>query len=116
MKLKNTFLTLLLSLFAVLAWAQPANDNCNNATSLGSLPTPGACISGNQDGAPITLNNQSTVGATGANPYPSLTGCASGGDMQSPALDVWYTFVATGTSADVAINGFPNAPRQTSTK
>ncbi|MFN7012909.1 MAG: beta strand repeat-containing protein, partial [Bacteroidia bacterium] len=109
MKIKNTFLLVLFLITSSLAFAQPANDNCNNATSLGALPTPGACISGNQDGAPITLNNQSTVGATGANPYPSLTGCASGGNMQSPALDVWYTFVATGTSADVAISGFPNA-------
>jgi gliding motility-associated-like protein len=109
MKLKNTLLTLLLSFFSVLAWAQPANDNCNTATNIGTLPTPGACVSGLQDGAPITLNNQSTVGATSPNPYVSLTGCSGGGNMASPALDTWYSFTTTGTLVNIAISGFPNA-------
>ena len=104
------FLSLLFVVMAnALVWAQPANDNCNNATNIGALPTPGACVSGLQDGATVTLNNQTTVGATGANPYTYLTGCTGGGNMQSPALDVWYTFTATGTSLNFAISGFPNA-------
>ncbi|MFN7013575.1 MAG: PKD-like domain-containing protein, partial [Bacteroidia bacterium] len=44
-----------------------------------------------------------------ANPYVSLTGCASGGNMASPALDVWYSFTTTGTLANITISGFPNA-------
>ncbi|MEW5675980.1 PKD-like domain-containing protein [Flavobacterium enshiense] len=111
--MKNIFtkfcLSLLFAIVSTLAWAQPANDNCNSATSIGSLPTPGVCASGIQDGAAVTLNNQTTVGATGANPYTYLTGCSGGGNMQSPALDVWYSFTATGTSLNFAINGFPNA-------
>ncbi|WP_035654647.1 PKD-like domain-containing protein, partial [Flavobacterium saliperosum] len=97
------------TVFGSLSWAQPANDNCNAATSFGSLPTPGACVAGLQNGATTTLSNQTTVGATGANPYVYLTGCSGGGNMQSPALDTWYSFVATGTTVNIAIAGFPSA-------
>ena len=109
MKIKNTFLLVLFLITSSLAFAQPANDNCNSATNLGVLPTPGACASGIQDGAAITLTGQSTVNATGANPYVSLTGCSGGGNMASPALDVWYSFTTSGTLANINITGFPNA-------
>ena len=87
----------------------PANNNCNGATSFGTLPAPGACIGGLQNGAPVTLNNQSTVGATGQNPYNYLTQCTGGGNMAAPALDTWYSFVASGTTINIAIAGFPSA-------
>ena len=92
----------------VFLLAQPANDECSGAISLGTLPTPGACISGLQNGAATTLNNQSTVGATAANPYIYQTGC-TGGAMSTFALDTWYSFTASGTIANVNITGFPNA-------
>lgn len=97
----------LLNLFG--AFAQPANDDCFGATNMGTLPTPGACIGGLQNGTPITLTGQSTVSATPESPYPYLTGCTGGGDMTPLALDTWYSFVATGTTVNVAISGFPNA-------
>ncbi len=92
-----------------LLFAQPANDEPCTATNIGTLPTPGACILGLQNGAVTTLNNLTTVGATGPNPYVSITGCAVGGNMASPALDVWYTFVATGTIVNITLTGFPSA-------
>ncbi|WP_035119035.1 PKD-like domain-containing protein, partial [Flavobacterium cauense] len=98
-----------ITVFGSLSWAQPANNNCSTATSFGSLPTPGACSSGLQDGATVTLSNQTTVGATGASPYVYLTGCTGGGPMQAPALDTWYSFTATGTILNLSIAGFPNA-------
>ena len=104
--------SILLSLFVIsssLLLAQPANDECAGATSLGTLPTPGACISGLQNGAPVTLNNQSTVGATAASPYIYQTGCQGGGNMTTFALDTWYSFTATGTTANINVSGFPNA-------
>ncbi|MFT3981040.1 MAG: gliding motility-associated C-terminal domain-containing protein [Ferruginibacter sp.] len=104
------FLACIVLQCAVLpVFAQPANDNCSSATSFGSLPVPGACIGGVQDGAVVTMSNQSTVGATGANPYSYITGCSGGGNMAAPALDTWYSFVATGSFLNVGITGFPNA-------
>ena len=96
-------------LLTSLVFAQPANDDCSGAINLGTLPTPGACISGLQNGNPVTLNNQTTVGATAASPYVYQTGCQGGGNMQTFALDTWYMFTATGTTANVNITGFPNA-------
>ena len=95
--------------FSFKTFAQPANDDCANAIDFGSLPTPGACIGGLEDGAPVTLNNQTTENATGENPYSYLTGCTGGGNMTAPALDTWYSFTATGTTANIDISGFPNA-------
>ncbi len=109
MILKNKIFQLsiaVLSAFSV--FAQPANDNCSGATSLGTLPTPGACIAGLQNGTATTLNAQTTVGATAENPYVYQTGC-TGGAMTTFALSTWYSFVASGTIANVNITGFPNA-------
>jgi len=97
-----------ISVFHFAGFAQP-NDNCSGATSLGTLPTPAvACIGGVRNGNPTTLTGQSTVGATAASPYIYQTGC-TGGTMTTFALDTWYSFVATGTTANVNITGFPNA-------
>ena len=90
------------------SFAQPSNDPCSGATSLGTLPTPGACIGGLQNGAPTTLTNQTTVGATAESPYIYQTGC-SGGNMTVFALDTWYSFVASGTTVNINVSGFPNA-------
>lgn len=97
-------------LFVNTVFAQaPANDNCSGATNLGSLPTPGSCSGGIQNGAVTTLNSQSNVGATAANPYIFIPDCEGGtADMAAPALDVWYRFQATGTTVNISIAGFPN--------
>jgi len=109
MKITKTFFQLVVVLgTAFSALAQPSNDNCSGAISLGTLPTPGACTSGLQNGAPTTLNNQTTVAATASAPYVYQTGC-SGGSMTTFALDTWYSFTASGTTANVVITGFPNA-------
>ncbi len=91
------------------AFAQPANDDCSGATNMGSLPTPGACISGLQNGAVTTLNAQTTVGATSPALYTYQTACVGGGNMTTFALDTWYSFVATGTTVNISVSGFPNA-------
>jgi gliding motility-associated-like protein len=89
-------------------FAQPANDECAGAISLGTLPTPGTCTSGLQNGTATTLNSQTTVAATAGNPYIYQTAC-NGGSMTTFALDTWYSFTASGTIANVNITGFPNA-------
>ncbi len=104
---RTTLLLLCLLFFIGNALAQPANDNCGGATNIGTLPTPGACISGLQNGAVTTLNNQTTVAATSPNPYVYQTGCQGGGDMTAFALDTWYVFTATGTTVNIVITGFP---------
>jgi gliding motility-associated-like protein len=106
MKLITLFSFLLLS---VGVFAQPVNDDCITATGMGTMPAPGPCIGGLQDGAPVTLAGQSTLGATGANPYNYITNCSGGGDMAAPALDTWYTLIASGTILNINISGFPNA-------
>lgn len=63
--------------FAAVAYAQPANDNCSGAIALTVSPT-GACA----NGIPGT-----TVGATQSQP-----GCVGGAED-----DVWYKFTATNT-------------------
>ena len=110
MNLKNKFFQLAIAVLSpLIAYAQPANNECAGAISLGTLPTPGACISGLQNGSATTLSNQTTVGATAASPYVYQTACTGGGSMTTFALDTWYSFIASGTTANVNISGFPNA-------
>lgn len=110
MKITKLFLQILVASSATFSvFAQPSNDGCAGAISLGTLPTPGACISGLQNGTATTLTNQTTVGATAASPYVYQTGCVGGGNMQTFALDTWYSFTASGTTANINITGFPNA-------
>ncbi|MBL1279551.1 MAG: hypothetical protein COA33_004735, partial [Fluviicola sp.] len=90
-------------------FALAQGDGCSTATNLGSLPTPGACIAGLQDGATITANG-TTVGSTADNPYVFQSTCQGvGGAMASPANDVWYSLTATGTILNISISGLPNA-------
>lgn len=103
---KNYFLSVLFSLVSLAAFAQPANDNCNTATNLGSLPNPGACSGGLQNGA-VVSSNGTLVGATAANPYVyNGSGCTgTSSSMASPANDVWYRFTATGTTVNITMTG-----------
>ena len=89
-----------------VAFAQPANDDCNSAQPI-VLPTPAACPSG--DGATVLISG-TTVNATASNPYPYMNGCSGGGNQQAPALDVWYSFVATGTVLHLNINSIFASP------
>lgn len=84
------------------AFAQPANDNCSTAQSLGTLPTPAACPSG--AGTAVSVAG-TLVGATPADPYIYQNGCsgAGGPNMGVPANDVWYTFVASGYEAVITV-------------
>ena len=72
----------------------PLPDDCSTACNLGSLPAPQACVSNTPDtsyGAPVSFS-MTNIGGTASGPnYSSLQGCAG------PAIDVWYTFTATGT-------------------
>jgi gliding motility-associated-like protein len=88
-------------LVSLLSWAQvPANDNCNTAQNLGTLPTPAACPSG--VGAAINVVG-TNIGATAPSPYTTLLGCQTGGNQPGPALDVWYSFVASGNQVNINI-------------
>ncbi|MBA2610960.1 MAG: hypothetical protein H0U95_03245, partial [Bacteroidetes bacterium] len=104
--MKKSLLLVLLSFISFLAVAQiPANDNCATAQNLGTLPTPAACPSG--VGANVNVAG-TTIGATAPNPYTTLLNCQTGGNQPGPALDVWYSFVASGNM--VVINITPGAP------
>ena len=95
-------------------FSQVSNDDCFNASPLGALPDPANCGNGpnnNGQGDPVTFTNLTNVGAQTENPYTSLINCqGSGQDMASPATDVWYSFVPTGLSLDITINGLINDP------
>lgn len=102
---KNTLLVLIMFFAVCSIIAQPANDNCANAQSLGSLPTPGACIAGVQNGAPTTVAGTVT-GATPGSPYVYQTGCSGAATSTATfANDVWYSFTATGTTVNINITG-----------
>ncbi|MBI1838482.1 MAG: gliding motility-associated C-terminal domain-containing protein [Flavobacteriia bacterium] len=106
--MKNNLL-IVFSLLALFSFAQPANDNCAGAINLGSLPTPGACSAGLQNGAVTTVTG-TTVAATSDSPFIYQTGCqGSSTNMNSPSVDVWYKFTATGTILNINLTGFPNA-------
>ena len=75
-----------------------AQNNCNTAVSLGTLPAPGNCGTGIKYGTAV-VQAGTNVGVTGSNPYTSLSGC----NMASPAVDVWYTFVAPTNGYGVVI-------------
>ncbi|MFN5182217.1 MAG: beta strand repeat-containing protein [Bacteroidota bacterium] len=79
-------------------------NTCATALSLGTLPTPAGCGgAGGGIGAAVTQNG-TNIGATAANPYTYIADCGTGtADMVNPALDVWYSFVATGTSVNINI-------------
>jgi len=83
---------------------QAQGNNCSSATALGTLPAPAACPV--ENGTPLTTIG-TTVGATAGSPYTYLVNCqgapGNGDDMDAPAADVWYSFVASGTVLDVTI-------------
>jgi hypothetical protein len=64
----------------------PANDDCAGATAFGTIPTDGTCVN---------LNNQSTANATASGVTPTGTCNSNSGN---PDDDVWYSFVAPGSS------------------
>lgn len=101
-------LSILIALITIVnfnAFAQPANDNCSAAQNLGSLPTPGACTAGLQNGNPVTVAG-TTASATATSPAVSILDCQSGtADQFAPSRDVWYRFVATGTTVNVTMTG-----------
>ncbi len=109
MKNQTLLLVLLVGLFNFNVFAQPANDGCAGAINIGSLPTPGACTAGLQNGA-ITTVTGTTVAATADNPFIFQNGCqGSALNMNAPSIDVWYKFTATGTTFNLNLTGFPNA-------
>lgn len=85
---QNFWKVLLLSLCFVIsigAFAQPANNNCNNATVIASNLT---CV-----------NTAGTINAaTASTGMP--TGCASGGTH----YDVWFRFTALGSTHTITIS------------
>ena len=106
--MKHTYylLTLcLLMLSATVAIAQPANDNCSGAQSLGTLPSPPACGSSTKtkNGTPVTVTG-TNVGATSELPYPYINACGTP-STSNPPVDVWYSFVASSYQAAITITG-----------
>ena len=92
MKKILVLLILSVSVFAI-AYSQPANDDCTNATPV-SLPSSGStCLTG------------TTVAATATNWTTAVCG-------QTTWTDVWYTFVSTGTSNTVIVSPTGNPAAQ----
>jgi gliding motility-associated-like protein len=98
----------LFSLFAFMMVSLPSfgQDDCSTATSIGTLPDPDGCNGANTgDGTPVVTSG-TNVGATAETPYTTLTNCqGSGTDMDSPADDVWFTFVASANELDIDVTG-----------
>ena len=83
---KNIFLFSISLFFSTLVFAQPSNDNCNNATTLTSNTS---C-----NNAQYRLKNATqSMGAGGF-------GCAVAGNY----YDVWFTFTAASTSHTITIS------------
>jgi hypothetical protein len=81
----RNLLTILLLVVSTMVFAQPANDNCGGATSI----TPdGTC----QNGTNVSANDN----------WAGEVGCATVGGPNAH-LDVWYSFVATGTNVDIVV-------------
>jgi hypothetical protein len=67
-------------------FTDPSNDDCAGAKAFPTIPNDGTCV---------TLNNQSTAGATNSGVNP--TG-ACNSNLGDPDDDVWFKFVAPTTS------------------
>ena len=82
-----------------------ANDACNNATSMGTLPAPPACTgnTGFTTGNTVTLSGQSNVCASPSAPFPYQVACPV--SITSPPKDVWYSFVASSTRTTISVSG-----------
>ena len=76
----NSILILICSLISAVVFAQPANNACSGAPT---LPQNGGCLTG------------TTVAATDL--WVGTVGCAGNN------AEVWYTFVATGTQANIVV-------------
>ena len=103
--MRTSCITLWLLFCGLSLFAQPANDNCSGARTV-NLSTPPDC----PDNSPVTDNiNGSNVTATATSPFPVFAACATGGQVQGPAAEVWYTFIATGDLTAIQITGgLPN--------
>ena len=109
--MKNLLLILSTLFFVQMGIAQtaPANDACAGAIDLGSLPDDTGCNGANDGSASSSVTvNGTNVDATAENPYSTVAGCYTGGDMASPAADVWYTFTPTSNHVEIAISGLAN--------
>ncbi|HEX7413864.1 MAG TPA: hypothetical protein VF411_07435, partial [Bacteroidia bacterium] len=80
----NKLLPILLLFISLAAYAQPANDDCTGAVSLGTLPDPGTCAGTTQQNGAVITQAGTLVGATPENPYTIASPC-SGGSMATPA-------------------------------
>lgn len=108
-KIKHIILFALLMLNTLVVFSQVANDDCFNATPLGTLGAPPACVAGNDSmvGAISTFNNLTIVNSIAEQPYSALINCQPDGvtPMSLTATDVWYTFVNSGNAVTINING-----------
>ena len=87
MKLQTHILTTFLLFFTSAAFAQPANDLCQNAFAFPALNV----------GTQVCMTG-TNIGANPEFPYISQGSCQPNGttSMPSPSSDVWYSFVAVG--------------------
>lgn len=102
--MRATFTIFICLLWGVFAWAQPANDDCANATNL-TLSTPAPCPNTTPASNFFVFDN---IGATPTTPYPTFTGCDPGGMTTGPAAEVWFTFTATTNTTEITISGLNN--------
>ncbi|MBL4715242.1 MAG: hypothetical protein JKX95_01300, partial [Bacteroidia bacterium] len=95
--LRYIFITITFVSLFLVGFTQPANNDCSNATNLGTLTNT------NQ----LCANGETNVNATPDIPYITLKNCdGNGGDLASPAQDVWYKFkVDSGEQLLVEITG-----------
>ena len=100
------FTLLVFLIFSVSGYAQPSNDDCDNATPIG-LSTPPSCPAG---GSVNTVINSTNIDATPTTPYPTFSGCNPGGNTTGPAAEVWYSFTATGNTTTFTITGGLSTP------
>lgn len=78
--------------FGIVIYAPPINDNCSGAIALTNINT-STCVTGQ--------NQRLGVKTSSATPSAEGNGgCNSGSDD-----DLWYTFVATGSSTNITIQG-----------
>lgn len=81
----------------------PVNDNCSGAISIpsGSVPP---CGTGIQTSTVTTITGDITSATPGI-PYAYQTNCSGSSTTQNtPANDVWYSFIATGNQVNISIN------------
>jgi hypothetical protein len=95
-------LAILLLLCCTGLWAQPTNDNCNNATLI-ALPVISACPDAGT--VEMSLNATNTLASPSEPAIQVTSDFGTGNTLDSPLADVWFSITPTSNRLILFVHG-----------